>query len=136
MSKKQIGWCLVIVWFLFCVISVFGIWVNVGWSQEEPVKLGIELSYGGVDDKAAVGYRLYMDGIMVCDIDAETLEGLSEMECASDLITPGVHEFTTSAMRADGTESPQSAAYEFTIPESTNPDVPAQPVIIYFGVGA
>lgn len=80
--------------------------VNASWS-----------AYTAPTDKTLSGFKLYRDGILVCQTNVPTAK---TMDC-DVTFTKSVNDFTLSATFADNTESPHSPKYTFNwIPSPTN----------------
>ncbi len=79
-------------------------------------------------DKQVSGYRLYQEGNPACDSNSYDL---ASMTCliASE---PGTYNFTMSALYSDGSESPQSLPFPFTI----NQETPVIPLVAHLSVSS
>jgi len=93
--------------------------------------LEVEFSFIVPDDLAQqlLGYRLYQEGVQVCQTDDPSI---SKIDCEF-LTEEGTFDFTLTAYYANGTESPQSPSFPFTItaiadtpsnPSSSTPEPP------------
>ena len=82
----------------FALDQVYDIEVQFSFDAQPPA--GVDVS----------GYRLYKDGTALCE---ESGSGAQTLNCAVD--TPGAYDFTLSVLYTDGSESPQSAPYEFVV---------------------
>lgn len=84
----------------------------------------IEWGYTPPSEPAVTGYRLYKEGVSAC----ETQNPLAtSMDCSVSL-TQDTTNFTLTALFSDGSESPHSAPFPFTIAEDTTPtteEIPA-----------
>jgi hypothetical protein len=82
--------------------------------------MDIEFSFPATDDpaKQLIGYRLYKEGKQVCDADDPAT---SRITCEM-LTEDGTFNFTTTARYSDGTESPPSTSFPFTIISVAPPD--------------
>jgi hypothetical protein len=71
-----------------------------------------EWGYTPPSAPAVSGFKLYQEGVFVCSTNIGTA---SSMDC-NVTITKLTTSFTLTATFVDGTESPQSAPYAFTLP--------------------
>lgn len=78
---------------------------------EEELQIDFSFDTQAIPDKDVISYRLYEEDIIVC----ESNEGQTESFLCDVTIETGNCEFTLSAVYDDGTESPHSAPFPFTI---------------------
>lgn len=103
------------------------------------VRVQVTFSYNNTDPQYELdGVRLYMDGAEFCSLTAAQITGTtdaSQYECAKD-VDPGLHAFTMTVLRANGSESPPAATYYHTIGSSIpgQPPQPPVPVVIEFKI--
>lgn len=67
-------------------------------------------SYTPPEERSLNGFKLYQEGVFVCQIDDP---GATAMDCTVTLASDPTN-FTLTAMFADGTESPHSAPFAFS----------------------
>lgn len=80
----------------------------------------IEWGYTPPSEPAVTGYRLYNEGASAC----ETQNPLAtSMDCSVSL-TQDTTNFTLTALFSDGSESPHSAPFPFTVAGETTPPAP------------
>jgi hypothetical protein len=106
--------------FLLLILIVFPT-VSVG---AEMRNLEIDFSFNAPDDQGnkVLGYRLYKEGKKVCETNTPNV---FKMNCAL-LLEEDTFDFTLAAYYSNGTESPQSAPFEFTIdPTQNNTPLPS-----------
>ena len=106
---------LLICLFLFFVSPIYAI-------SAEMHTMEIEFSFSAPDDPARLlsGYRLYQEGQQVCQTadTSETSEpGIYRITCGF-MTDEGTFDFSLTALYSDGSESPQSPSFPFTITAS------------------
>ena len=103
---------------LFVLLSIPGIL-----TAAEPHTLEIEFSFNAPDfsDKHLLGYRLYKEGLQVCEATDYTAASITCDITAED----GTFNFTLTGYYSDNSESPHSPSFPFTI-DSTPFDPPLQ----------
>lgn len=100
---------------LFCGVLLSG--PAVAAIKEHQIQIEYAFDPSAVPDKTVVGYHLYKDGELVCDLDATDPHLL---ECA--VTTPtGKFDFTMTAVYNDGSTSPHSAPFPYIIVDETSP---------------
>ena len=77
----------------------------------------VEWGYTPPSEPAVTGYKLYQEGVFVCETDAPTA---TAMDCTVTLTTATTN-FTLTATFSDGTESPHSAPFAFTLTDNPAP---------------
>ena len=82
-----------------------------------PQSIHVEWGYTPPSEPAVIGYNLYQEGVFVCKTDTPTA---TTMDCSVDLATATTN-FTLTATFSDGTESPHSAPFAFTLSDSPDP---------------
>ena len=109
----------------FCALSLCLLVTANVYAAVNQYDIQVDYSFdtGAVSGKEVSGYRLYKEADQVCDAE---LTGLQSFTCT---VTgeSGDYNFFLSALYRDGTESPKSSAFTFTIPEITS--VPVAPSI-------
>jgi len=94
--------------------------------------LDIEFAFSdpGNPEAQLMGYRLYKEGLQVCETNDPGATGIT-----CDLFTEdGTFDFTLTAFYGDGTESPPSSAFPYTI--ETIPDPIPEPTVDNFTISA
>lgn len=110
------------------------LWFGVAVSDQAAVRTTFSYDDGGDVGAVLQGVRLYVDGQRFCQADLSNIipEGENKLfECTSELAY-GTHNYTLTAVRADGDESPHSAPFSYTInaPPPGPPDQPPTPVLL------
>ena len=92
-------------------------------SVTEIVNIHVEWSYDPqiTDECLLSGYSLYQEGVKVCTSDTP---GDRAMDC-SFVSQPGTYNFTLTALCDDGSESPHSEPFAFTLSESSSSELTA-----------
>jgi PKD repeat protein len=109
----------------FCALSLCLLVTANVYAAVNQYDIQVDYSFdtGAVSGKEVSGYRLYKEADQVCDAE------LTELQSFTCKVTgeSGDYNFFLSALYRDGTESPKSSAFTFTIPEITS--VPVAPSI-------
>lgn len=74
------------------------------------------------------GFKLYQDNVEVCETDVIDIQ---EFECSFET-APGTYSYTMAATFEDGSLSPSSPSFMFTIDPPTDPTTPLEPIILRF----
>ena len=77
----------------------------------------VDWSYTPPSEPAVIGFKLYQEGAFACETHDPTV---TAMDCSVTLATATTN-FTLTATFNDGTESPQSAPFAFTLTDTTAP---------------
>jgi len=77
--------------------------------------LSIEYQYYPPADKTVTGFILYQNDVQVCTTNVVLTP---EFTCSFEA-EPGLYNYTMKAVYADGSTSPKSPSYPFTITELT-----------------
>ncbi len=75
-------------------------------------EIAVEFSFdtGSVSGKEVSGYKLYREGVDVCQV------GVIQPQVMSCMIAgPGTYDFTLAVLFNDDSESPQSAPFQFSV---------------------
>ncbi len=126
--------------FGFLVVAVLlSLAVALLWSvnaRAEQATMSTTFSYsdGGDADATMQGVKLYVDGQVFCQADLTNIrpDGDNKVfECTNELAY-GTRNYTLTAIRADGDESPHSVPFSYTInaPPPGPPDQPPTPLLI------
>jgi len=78
---------------------------------EEELQIDFSFDTEAIPGKEVISYRLYEENVMVC----ESNEGQTASFICDVTIETGDCEFTLSALYDDGSESPQSVPFPFTV---------------------
>jgi hypothetical protein len=96
-----------IAWLVLLLLPAFG----QAALEEHGIQVDFAFDASSVVGKQLAGYRLYKEGELICESGPIEEQSLS----CSIASTTGTFAFTLSAYYDDGTESPQSAPFDFTI---------------------
>lgn len=102
--------------FLLLLFTLFALPANS--YSAEMCSLEVSFSFDGATDpqRELVGYRLYQEGEKVCETDtANTSKIICDLPLES-----GTHNFELTAYYSDGSESPQSPPFPFTMGSITD----------------
>ncbi|SHO51449.1 PKD domain-containing protein [Desulfopila aestuarii] len=83
-------------------------------SQLRTLEIALTFDAAAITDTSLAGYRLFEDSQMVCETSDP---GATTISC-SFATTDGTHSYQLAAYFADGTESPKSPPFEFSIGET------------------
>ncbi len=85
--------------------------------REHAVRVDFAFDTAAVSDKSVIAYRLYREGELACESDTPAAQHI-DCTLVSDT---GVFNFTLAAVYDDGSQSPQSPPFPFTVFDETSP---------------
>lgn len=85
--------------------------------REHHFQIEFAFDHQAIPDKTVVGYHLYKEGELACDLAAEA-SNLLECSITSDT---GKFDFTMAAIYDDGSTSPESEPFTYTVVDETSP---------------
>ena len=102
---------------LFPTLLTFACCIIASMAAAAEHSIHIEWGYTPPSEPAVTGYRLYKEGVPACETQNPFA---TSMDCSVSL-TQDTTNFTLTALFSDGSESPHSASFPFTVAEETTP---------------
>lgn len=103
---------------IFCFLTAFAI-------RAADYSIHIEWGYTPPSEPPVSGFQLYQEGVPVC---STSNPDATSMDCDVSIIGSST-DYTLTALFTDGSESPHSATYTFSVNGEPQPEPPAYPTI-------
>ncbi|MCI5120041.1 MAG: PKD domain-containing protein, partial [Candidatus Electrothrix sp. AUS4] len=106
---------------IFLLISLVFLIAGYSFAENHSVHIEWTYDYQPIEGKTLVGYRLYKEGAEICVGNTPTP---SYMDCTFES-EEGTFDFTLTSFFSDGSESPHSEPFTFTLNASTSSELAA-----------